>query len=446
MPTHLDDIDTSSLTLEQLQGFCVDVHEATAKEQELSINLVLERDKLSSLVDVARERLLLLKHDNYNKRMEIDDAEERYRQEIERKREQLINLKADKHRECLQTKLICVQNAEAERSGRDEEMKEMINDAKFLKSRIVDLKVDFTEAKTSQEIKLAEDKHKLRQEEVRVHILTEQKWDRKLVNRLNALDSTFQDEYERLKARKSDETTQLIQLQDKFSTDLRHYYKEIVDHNVKLILQLNSELKKLKNDAALLDSNLGRLMSSNEELSNYLTKSRNDAECLKQGLASSVKHKRELKEVTEEVANKSATLEELKYELETLNMVVSKQNEIEVDAIKREEYAELAKNASITESILILEYMASHLAHKVNELDSILAKADVGQTRSEYPAKDILTWELTGMIQRHDEVLDQYRLLLSKYGLHYDETGFTPLLAEQILSRAKHLRLNVCFP
>lgn len=447
--TPIDDVDTTALSRTQLEEFCVKVHEALENEQQHCDFLRLERDKLVNIAAIAREQLVLAKHGNYRKQMELDDVQESRRREMENSRVKLINLRREKHSEYIDTKLESVKLVELEQTSHENRLKEIHNDINELKSESKEVKECFYEANTSQEIENAKQRCKIRDELIEMYNLIENKWEKKVNNELNTLNGIFKQEYDRLKNRKLRESSQLIKNNDKFAYDLNHYYKNIVQHNLNLISHLKSNLREIKIEIAVVEKNLGILRTKNKELRESLSQSNTEKQTLNEKLTHSARYTKELNKTKKELKRKKETLEDLKIELFSLTMAADKQEEIVDEATQENEKSIFTLKIIMEEIVLVLEYMASHLKHRLDELDSMLNKLASNEkfkldpSLSFRPAKDCLTWDLATIADHHDQILQNYHQLLQKYDIHPDDTGFTPLLSEEILKKVKYLRILV---
>lgn len=439
----LDDVDTNLLTRPKLEEFCINVYEALTKEKQDSDFLRLERDKLVNMLDIAREQLILAKHENYKKQMELDDVEENHRLQLNQKKEQLLHLKCERNSDYLNSTLESVKTRTSEQISHEKRLKEIQTDINELKFQFIDLETDFSDTKTMQEIDSAEEKSKLNQEEKELSILTEQKWDRKINSKVSFLSDIFQQEYNQLENRKIKESLQLIKSNDRFTFDLKHYYRKIVYHNLNVTMRLKENLQELKNETAAVDKNLSLLRIKNKELKESISGSNKEIQSLQEQLTHSAEDQKELKKTRKELERKNATLEHLKLELDTLNMAVCKHDEI-IDSLTQEKDNRLIMlKVMVEEIIVVLEYLAVHLRHKLDELDSMLDNLRGNSAQSLHPAKDHLTWELGTVVNQHGQILENFRHLLAKYDVHMDNTGFTPLLAQEILKRADFLRILV---
>ncbi|XP_046677346.1 dynein regulatory complex subunit 4-like [Homalodisca vitripennis] len=454
--TPLDDIDTTSLTQDKLQEFCVRVHEALVKERQYSNFLRLDRDKLTDMVAIAKEQLVDMRNRHRTKVIELENKEDNHRLVMERNRQKLINLSCEKSIECLNTTLETIRKLSHEGDNHEERMSEISTDIKALQIRSKHLQQNFIEHKSRLEITHDENMHNLREKDKEVSILAENKREKISSTEFNRLAELFKKEQSDLNARKNKETSRLLKHQASVTVALYHYYNKILFNNMSLIMVMKTTCQELKSTSAQVDKQLLDLTSENKSLMDTLKVLKAEERKLLDTLGSARKDQSQLLYTKKELEYRNGVLENMKWELETLNITIEKQTE-KTRKIKKNEQAHLFQMAvKMEEFNVILDLILNHLRLRMNEADSTLAivrqilrQRGKRDQRLEFvplfqdTSLDELNFRLSDVIEQRELVTRRYKRLLEKHHLHMEDTGFEPQNADDILRGVRVLNVIV---
>lgn len=452
----LDDIDTTSFTREKLEEYCVNIYEEIKKEKQNTEFLRLDRDKLVSMVAISREELIHARDANRKKQCEIQDAEDSHRLVMWDNRQKLIHLSSEKNIECLDNKLESICKINHEQINHEERMEHILSDINDLRREIKSLSTIYTDVKRKEEIAHAENKSQIRQTDKDLHMLMESNREKTMAIKLKDLETKYDLEEKKLEKFKNKTISQLLKNNLKFSTDLKYYYNQIVNHNLSVINMMKTEFQIVKAKSAAIEKQCLQLKQENTSLMASLNQSKTEEQHLQKKLASSGKDKNQLKYIKTELESNIIKLEQKKIELDVLKMRVVKEEDLAKDAISKANETFLRTMTTAEEVILLLEFMVTHLYHRNKEADSTLQnikdiclrEGKLSKTLDSIPeyqntALDEMNFQIATVAQERDRILQAYQNLLSKYHLQMDDTGFQPLSVDEILRTAVALRVLV---
>uniref|UniRef100_A0A1B6GNZ4 Dynein regulatory complex subunit 4 n=1 Tax=Cuerna arida TaxID=1464854 RepID=A0A1B6GNZ4_9HEMI len=454
--TPLDDIDTTGLTQNDLQEFCVRVHETLVKERQYSNFVRLDRDKLTDMVAISKKQLADMRNRNRTKVIEMESGEDKHRLVMERNRQILINLACEKNIECLNRTLETIRKLSHEGEKHDERMSEILADINALEVGSKCLHENFIEHISRLEIEHAENMHNLREKDKKVSILAEIKHDKVSSTELNRLTELFKKEQCDLDARKNKETSRLLKHQAGETLALNHYYNKILENNTSLIMVMKTTCQELKSTTAQVDKQLSDLTSNNKSLMDSLKVLKAEERKLLDTLESAGRDHSQLLYTKKELAYRNGVLENMKWELEVLNITVEKQTEKARNMKKNEQADLLEMIVKMEELNVILELILNHLRLRMNEADSTLAimrqihwQLGKRDKRLEFDdlfrdtSLDELNFQLCNVIEQRELVTRRYKRLLENHHLHMEDTGFEQQNADDILRDARVLNVIV---
>lgn len=455
-PISLDDIDTTVFTREKLEEYCVNIYEEIKKEKQNTEFLRLDRDKLVDMVAISREELIHARDANRTKRSEIQDAEDNHRLVMWGNRQKLIYLSSEKNIECLDTKLETVGKISLEQINHEKRMDQILCDIKELTEEIKGLSTIYTEVKKNEQIKHAENKSQTRQTDKELHMLMESNREKTMAIKLKDLETKYDLEEKTLEKMKNKTISQLLKNNAKFSTDLKHYYNQIVNHNLSVINMMKTEFQRVKTKSAAIEKQCLQLKQDNALLLTSLNQSKMEEQQLQVKLASSGKDKNQLKYIKTELEESKVLLEQKKIELDVLKMRLDKEEMFTKEAISKANISMTKTRTTAEEIILLLEFMVTHLYHRNMEADSTLqniknicrregkqSKALDSIPEFQNSLLDEMNFRIATVAQERDRILNAYKEMLTKYHLHMDDTGFNPLEVDEILKTAVSLRVFV---
>lgn len=455
-PISLDDIDTTVFTREKLEEYCVNIYEEIKKEKQNTEFLRLDRDKLANMVAISREELIHARDANRTKQTEIQDAEDNHRLLMWDNRQKLIHLSSEKNIECLDTKLETVGKISLEQINHEKRMDQILCDIKELTEEIKDLSTIYTEVKKNEQIKHAENKSQTRQTDKELHMLMESNREKTMAIKIKDLETKYDLEEKTLEKMKNKTIAQLLKNNAKFSTDLKHYYNQIVNHNLSVINMMKTEFQRVKTKSAAIEKQCLQLKQDNALLVTSLNQSKMEEQQLQVKLASSGKDKNQLKYIKTELEDSKVLLEQKKIELDVLKMRLDKEEMFTKEAISKANVSLTKTRTTAEEIILLLEFMVAHLYHRNKEADSTLQhikdicrrdgkRSEILDSIPEFQNTllDEMNFRIATVAQERDRILNAYKEMLKKYHLHMDDTGFNPLEVDEILKAAVSLRVIV---
>lgn len=452
----LDDVDTTVLTRDKLELFCVDVYEAVVKEKQYTEFLRLDRDKLSSMVAISREHLTIIRNANLEKEHELQTAEAKHRVDMWENRQKLIQLAGEKNIECLNNKLATIAKSNFEVRNHEERLSQITQDIQDLKSKNHQMDKTHRDSVIKLEILDAENRCTTRQKDKEQHLLMESKRDKIITNKTKELELVFGTEYKNFEKRKGQDIANLMRVNLKFTTDLKHYYNGIVNHNLSIMNVMKTDFIKLKEKSAGYEKLLIQLKKENQFLKEELNKSQINETKLREKLSGSQQNKCALIRLKKSLELKRTELQQHTTELDVLNMAVEKTKKVVQMMKNEEEQKTLTKMSRAQERLLTLEYIVVHLYNRAREIDSTLnqIKRVCHEKGISNPllleiepfndcSLDEMNYQIVSVAEERGRILTAFKQLLRKYYLHEDDVGFEPLRADQILKAATHLRVLV---
>lgn len=228
----IDDVDTSEMTRDKLEQFLLKVKDELEKERIEKNYFQIERDKIRSYWEIARQQLGDAKADLRNKDRAGEEALEENEALLETEKQKIKHLKYEQQAAGAALRSENLVTLKAAKEDYTEQEVELLADKRYLKQEMREKIIASQDEMRRAKLIHAELLSKARQDfEERVRQI-EDKSEKKLTETKLELATIQKSEIEETENRKKKQLLDLLAAHEKAFVDLKNYYNDITLNNL----------------------------------------------------------------------------------------------------------------------------------------------------------------------------------------------------------------------
>lgn len=228
----IDDVDTSEMTRDKLEQFILKVKEELEKERIEKNYFQIERDKIRTFWEIARQQLEEVKTELRNRDRAGEEALEENEAFLEVEKQKIKHLKYEQQAAGAALRSENLVTLKAAKEDYTCQEMELLSDKRNLKQEMREKIIASQDEMRRAKLIHAEQLSKVRQEfEERVRQI-EDKAEKKLTETKLELSDKQKSEIENTEYRKSKQLSELIASHEKAFLDLKNYYNDITLNNL----------------------------------------------------------------------------------------------------------------------------------------------------------------------------------------------------------------------
>ncbi|KAH1005193.1 hypothetical protein HUJ04_006222 [Dendroctonus ponderosae] len=439
--TIIDGVDTTQMTREQLEVFCLRIKEENEREREERNFFQMERDKLRTFWEITRNELEEARARLRNKDRQIEESAEKNDDELKFYKQKVKHLQYEHQNnltECKAEALVSLKNAQ---DAHTEQEKELLKDKKNLKMQLREQgnsyedQIKNMKMENEKQISVARSEFEEKAKEL------ELKYDRKFYDLRVQLNTKHDMEISEVEERKNNHITELKKHHDKAFNEMKNYYNDITLNNLALISSLKDQMEVLRKQNERMNKQVADLTTENKKLVLPLKQALDDVREYKRQLQNYEKDKISLANTKAKLNETTKELEDLRWSNDALGLRFAKLQEERdelhdrfVKAILEVQQKTGVKNILLQKRIQTLSQITEHRDVVIGELTSVMRQSP---DRTNKNLEEILTkknaaisdlqYELARVCKAHDDLLATFEEKLKLYGIPKSELGFTPL-------------------
>ncbi|KAH1012282.1 dynein regulatory complex subunit 4 [Dendroctonus ponderosae] len=439
--TIIDGVDTTQMTREQLEVFCLRIKEENEREREERNFFQMERDKLRTFWEITRNELEEARAKLRNKDRQIEESAEKNDDELKFYKQKVKHLQYEHQNnltECKAEALVSLKNAQ---DAHTEQEKELLKDKKNLKMQLREQgnsyedQIKNMKMENEKQISVARSEFEEKAKEL------ELKYDRKFYDLRVQLNTKHDMEISEVEERKNNHITELKKHHDKAFNEMKNYYNDITLNNLALISSLKDQMEVLRKQNERMNKQVADLTTENKKLVLPLKQALDDVREYKRQLQNYEKDKISLANTKAKLNKTTKELEDLRWSNDALGLRFAKLQEERdelhdrfVTAILEVQQKTGVKNILLQKRIQTLSQITEHRDVVIGELTSVMRQSP---DRTNKNLEEILTkknaaisdlqYELARVCKAHDDLLATFEEKLKLYGIPKSELGFTPL-------------------
>ncbi|XP_055912077.1 dynein regulatory complex subunit 4 [Eupeodes corollae] len=440
-PNLIDGVDTSTMNRDQLEAFALRLKAEMEREREERNFFQLERDKIRTFWEIAREQLEEARAQIHNKDREVQEAQEKAENEIRHVIQQMKHLQYENSTKIGEVRAEAMTQLKLAQEEHVRQEQELLDDKRELKNLLrekdetTDLQLQQLKMKNNEEICQVTERFEAEARDmVRLH-------QEKMQQLRHDMEIKYHMEMFEVEERKDTQIQKLNEAHDAAFNDMKNYYNDITLNNLSLISSLKEEMEELRKQSERSERLYSETLSENKKLVEPLSKARSELVDMRRKLEHYDRDRHQLSRLKTRNVNAEKQLTQLKWESEALILrndtlveerekLKSKFEEVVVElqqktslrnVILERKIAQLENDAEKREALLNETFAASGLSpdNMKQKIDSLLKVKN--NTIQE------LHYELARVCKAHDDLLATYEAKLVQFGIPRDELGFEPL-------------------
>eukprot|EP01012_Entosiphon_sulcatum_P007331 TRINITY_DN136_c0_g1_i1.p1 TRINITY_DN136_c0_g1~~TRINITY_DN136_c0_g1_i1.p1 ORF type:complete len:464 (+),score=156.06 TRINITY_DN136_c0_g1_i1:48-1439(+) len=285
-----DDGQPEAVDMKQL----LQVTEALSKAKQLRNYFQLERDRISSFWNIAKQELDAAKAELRIKDREIEEAEEKHQVEMKVYKQKVRHLLYEHTMDVQHLKEGGEKALAEETDGHREKIEGMKKDKRDGRQTLKDLLNRHEEdVNTLREAHQRLIERKKQETERNMKEMTE-KYERKIRVLRDELELRRKTEIHDIEERKNEHIKELVQKHEQAFADIKEYYNDITSNNLDLIKSLKEEVANMKKNEQYNEKLMFEIAQENKRLNEPLQKANKEVETLRHDLANYEKDKMSL--------------------------------------------------------------------------------------------------------------------------------------------------------
>lgn len=406
-------INAQNVTFHKLQEFSLTLYEKLLDQRRERSFLILERDKLRTILDNIRHEINLSNAILTNKNDEMKEVQERYNEDIKETKQEVKFIDYDHN----------VGLSELEKWGKDLMLKQskehfeeelgLLNEKKQLKVNLAQQNLKCEEDLRNIKTKNNKELEKLQEMHKELRFNKEQEYENNLKSTIEQLTLKHKMEMFELEERKNTHLTQLKAINKNRVDEIKRFFNSTTAEHLTVISDLKQNLDKLNKNKGIMSSEEKFLKAENKKFQELLDKTTLQVNILKRQLINyekdlinlknnkSLLHRTEIK-MNNLKSHSTLTLRKIKENNNLDSLKISK-SLISVTSIRN---IDVRKRNQLEKLISVLIEEVSNKRKLIKDLtcDSDVKKA-VSELKFEYWNPRKLSYELAVMCKAHDDLL-----------------------------------------
>ncbi|XP_066141629.1 dynein regulatory complex subunit 4-like isoform X2 [Euwallacea fornicatus] len=438
--TIIDGVDTSQMTREQLEVFCVRIKEENEREREERNFFQMERDKLRTFWEITRIELEESRSKLRNKDRQIEESAEKNEGELKFYKQKVKHLQYEHQNSLTESKAEALVSLKAVQDEHIEQERELLKDKKNLKSQLREQENSYEDQIKNMKMEHVKEISQARENFNEKSKDLEIKYDKKFQELRIQLNIKHEMEISEIEERKNNQITELKKHHDKAFNEMKNYYNDITLNNLALISSLKDEMEVLRKQNARMSKQFANLTAENKKLQVPLKKALENVKEHKRQLQNYEKDKSSLANTKSKLKQTTQELEDLRWCTDALHLrfdklqqerdelhdrfikaILEVQQKAGVKNILLQKRIETLSQITEQRDVIIAELTSSlkETPDKTNKkLEEILSKKNV--------TISYLQYELARACKTHDDLLATFKEKIKLYGIPKSELGFTP--------------------
>ncbi|XP_044761547.1 dynein regulatory complex subunit 4 [Coccinella septempunctata] len=441
--TVIDGVDTSSMTREQLEVFCLRIKEENEREREERNFFQLERDKLRTFWEITRNELEEARAKIRNKERQIEENTEKNEEILKFYKQKVKHLQYEHENdltECKAESLVSLKRAADNHLAQE---KELLADKIALKNKAQEQELNHQDQVRNLKLQHSEEISKARSDFDGKSKELELKFERKFSELTNELNLKHSMEIAEIEERKNTQLNALTKQHDEAYSEMKMYYNDITLNNLALISSLKEQMEVLRKQNERMSKQVADLMSENKKMVEPLSQARAEVIEYRRQLTNYEKDKISLENTKIKLGQTRKEFEDLKWANEALEIRFAKLQAEHQELKRRFNQAVLEVQQKTSLKNVLLEKRVRVLGENLEQKDALIEDLVVQLKDPQHAVKtnkkleDILNkknatindlqYELARVCKAHDDLLDTYEEKLHEYGIPKIELGFIPL-------------------
>ncbi|KAG5897821.1 hypothetical protein JTB14_011821 [Gonioctena quinquepunctata] len=437
----IDGVDTTQMTREQLEVFCLRIKEENEREREERNFFQMERDKIRTFWEITRNELEEARAVIRNKDRQIEESTEKNEDELKFYKQKVKHLQYEHQNnltECKAEALVALKIAQDEHSEKE---RELLQDKRDLKSVSRETELSHQDQTKTLKLQHSEELSKARGEFENKAKELESKYEKKYNELKIQLNAMHDMEISEVEERKNLHITDLTKYHERAFNEMKNYYNDITLNNLALISSLKDQMEVLRKQNERMTKQVADLTAENKKLTTPLKQALDDVKEYKRQLQNYEKDKISLANTKATLSQKMKELADLRWSYDALELrfetLQLERNELHsrfVKAVLEVQQKTGVKNMLLQKRLQTVSQVAEHRDIIIGELNAALQQPPA---RSNQKLADILSkknamisdlqYELARVCKAHDDLLETFEEKLVQYGIPKQELGFTPL-------------------
>lgn len=442
-PVDLDNVDTTDMTIKKLQTYTVQIYEEIIKEKDQAKFFQIEKDKLRAFWEVSRQQLKDIRWQIRSKDKEIDEAQEKSRKDIKLSQQKLKHVLHENYEHITEAKYFTFLQLMEKRDNFENQINEIHKDINDIKLKIKEEDYQHKSQIRLLETEYATDVSKVRDENTIQLEEMEAKFDKQFNNAIQKLQAKQLAELGELETRKENQISDLIMNNKKFIEQIKHYYNNLIEHNLSVIERMKESNDAMKNKLAATEKQLREAKSENINLRMPLDKGREDIKILQKKLEFYDRDQEELKKCTKTLNKLTTHLDNLQWEHEAVSLIVQRQQQERKESHHRLFVRSLEIQMESSNQSVLLERIIKRVLSAIECIYSTIEKhgdlvgkeilIDLEKFGFRKDVKKDIEYEICVVAKAFHDVLKIYKNKMQEHSIHIDELGFIELSFDEIL-------------
>ncbi|KAF5299343.1 hypothetical protein FQA39_LY02516 [Lamprigera yunnana] len=424
----IDGVDTTQMTREQLEIFCIRIREENEREREERNFFQIERDKLKNFWEITKNELEELKAKLRNKDRQVEETEEKNEEDVKYYKQQVKYLKYEHQNnltECKAEATVALKLAQDQHTAHERQLRD---DIIQLKQQLREQEISYQDLIKALKIKHSnESSETMKTFEMKAKE-TDTKYSKKYSKLLDELEVKHKLELSEIEERKNTQISRLISNHEKSFTEMKNYYNDITLNNLALISSLKDQLQVFKKQSDDAMKTAATITANNRKLSLPLQKAESEIKELRKHLENYKRDKLAYTNTLAKFHDLKKEFNDLKWSNEVLQLRYDKlqveHDELYkrfVEAILQIQQKTTLKNVNLQKRIQFLNDVADYRESVIEDLTSSTEippqykKVEEMLSNKNLIIKDLRD-ELSKMCQAYNELLEMYRKKFDDYG------------------------------
>ncbi|XP_066251473.1 dynein regulatory complex subunit 4-like [Euwallacea similis] len=439
--TIIDGVDTTQMTREQLEVFCLRIKEENEREREERNFFQMERDKLRTFWEITRIELEESRAKLRNKDRQIEESAEKNEEELKFYKQKVKHLQYEHQNNLTESKAEALVSLKATQDEHIEQEKELLKDKKNLKSKLREQESSYEEQIKNMKMERVKEISQARRDFEEKTKELEIKYDKKFQELRIQLKTKHNMEISEIEERKNNQINELKKHHDKAFNEMKNYYNDIALNNLALISSLKDEMEVLRKQNARMTKQFADLTVENKKLQVPLKKTVEDVKEYKRQLQNYEKDKTSLTNTKFKLKQTIKELEDLRWCNDALHLRFDKLQQERDELHNRFITALLEVQQKAGVKNILLQKRIETLSQITEQRDVTIAELTLSlketPDKTNKKLEEILSkknatisdlqYELARACKAHDDLLATFEEKLKLYGIPKSELGFTPL-------------------
>lgn len=443
------EINAPNVTFQKLQEFSLTLFEKLKNHRKERNFLLLERDKLRTVLENTRHEIKIERDTTLNKEEEFEKAEERHakeKKEVDQEVKYILyshglnlgDLKQWENRVM----------AKQEQMNLEEEM-ELLQEKRSWKERFRAGKLKCQEELDSLKKHHLEELRNLQKECDQAQYDSEVEFRRNFLDTIEHQTLKHRMEMSEVEERKNSHLAELKTINNSRTDKMKKFFNSVTAENLAIILNLKQSLDSLKANKTTMIAEVKMLRQENEKLKEPLEKSKHKVELLKRQLVNYEKDLLSLKNNKRMLNNTIDKTKNIKHEsdkaLDKLNGCGNKGFIEELDTTCLYSITKFKNDSETKRNNLeeIIDSQIEDLNKKQNLIQQLSSDPDVAEALKElnfeYWSPKQLSYELAVICKAYDELLVCFEEKLQEFCVSETSLGFKPMNMEYCTSGSASL-------